>query len=73
MIFKIQKTLYSTDGQTYLIYNKDRSIQNQSIQVGEMPELDEMFDDDEFKIYVKGYIDRKDNIVINRKVEGQDW
>lgn len=73
MIFKIQKPLFSTDGQPYLIYNKDRTIQNQSIQVGHMPELDEMFDDDEVKIYVKGYIDKKDNIVINRKVGEQDW
>ena len=73
MIFKIQKPLYSTRGNNYLIYNKDKSIMTESLQVGQIPEIDNMFGKEE-KIYVKGYIskNRKD-LVINRKVIGQDW
>ena len=73
MIFKIQKPLFSTHGQPYLIYNEDRSIETTNLQVGQIPEIDKLFDKDEVKIYVKGYIDRKNNLVINRKVIGQDW
>ena len=73
MIFKIQKPLFSTDGKPYLIYNEDRSIESNNLQVGQIPEIDNLFTDDEVKIYVKGYIDRKNNLVINRKVVGQDW
>lgn len=73
MIFKIQKPLLSTYGQPYLIYNKDRSIISDSLQVGMVKEIDNLFNSEESKIYTKGYIDRKGNIVINRKVEEQDW
>lgn len=73
MIFKIQKTIISTEGQAYLIYNKDRSIMTQSLEVGVIPELDSLFGDEELKIYVKGYIDRKGRIVFNKKVPEQNW
>jgi hypothetical protein len=73
MIFKIQKPIVSTAGQPYLIYNKDRSIETMSLQVGDIPEIDNLFNDDELKIYVKGYLDRKGQLVFNRKVEEQDW
>lgn len=73
MIFKIQKPLFSTEGQMYLIYNKDRSVVSQSLEVGAIKEIDDFFDEDELKIYVKGYIDKKGNLVINRKIEEQDW
>lgn len=73
MIFKIQKPLFSTNGQPYLIYNEDRSIESNNLQIGQIPEIDNLFTDDEVKIYVKGYIDRKNNLVINRKVVSQDW
>ncbi len=73
MIFKIQKPLFSTKGQPYLIYNKDRSIETNSLEVGQIPEIDKLFQDGEFKIYAKGYIDKKGNLVINKKVKEQDW
>ena len=73
MIFKIQKTIASTEGQPYLIYNKDRSIMTQSLEIGVIPELDALFGDEELKIYVKGYIDRKGRLVFNKKVSEQSW
>ena len=73
MILKIQKPIILTEGQPYLIYNKDRTIQTDSLEVVQIPEIDNLFNEDELKIYVRGYIDRKGNLVINRKVEEQDW
>lgn len=73
MIFKIQKPLFSAKGQPYLIYNKDRSIVSQSLEVGKIKEVDDMFNEEELKVYAKGYIDRKGNLVINKKVEAQEW
>lgn len=74
MIFKIQKPLFSTDGQYYLIYNKDRSILTESLEVGQNPEIDKLFEEGEYKIYAKGYISKNGrDLVINRKVEEQDW
>lgn len=73
MIFKMQKPIFSSDEGTYLIYNKDKSIMSHNLKVGQEKEIDDLFEEDEFKIYVKGYIDRKDNLVISRKVEAQDW
>ncbi len=73
MIFKIQKPLFSSGRQVYLIYNKDRSIMSQSLEVGQIKEIDDMFTQDELKVYTKGYIDKKGNLVINRKVVSQEW
>ena len=73
MIFKIQKPLFSTNTKLYLICNKDKSIISQSLEVGKIKEIDNMFDKDELKIYARGYIDKKGNLVINRKVEQQEW
>lgn len=74
MIFKIQKPLFSTKGQPYLIYNEDRSIMTESLEVGQIPEIDNLFDKGEDKIYAKGYISKNGrDLVINRKVIGQDW
>ncbi len=74
MIFKIQKPLFSTKGQPYLIYNEERSIMTDSLEVGENPDIDKLFDEGENKIYVKGYISKNGrDLVINRKVTGQDW
>jgi len=73
MIFKIQKPLFSSDRQVYLIYNKDRSIMSQSLEVGQIKEIDDMFTQNELKVYTKGYIDKKGNLVINRKVVSQEW
>ena len=73
MIFKIQKPLFSNIGHPYLIYNQDRSIVSNSLEIGEIPEIDNLFKNNEVKIYAKGYIDKKGNLVINRKVEEQGW
>ena len=73
MIFKMQKPIFSSEGDIYLVYNRDRSIMSQSLKIGQVKEIDDLFDEDELKIYVKGYIDRKGNLVINKKVETQDW
>lgn len=74
MIFKIQKQNVSTKGQPYLICNEDRSVITESLRVGQIPEIDKLFDKGEREIYIKGYISKnKRDLVINRKVTGQDW
>lgn len=74
MIFKIQKPIASTKGIHYLIYNKDRSIITESLQVGDNPEIDKLFNQGEYKIYAKGYISKnKKDLVINKKVTEQEW
>ncbi len=74
MILKIQRPLFSTKGQPYLIYNKDRSIVVNNLEVGQIPEIDNLFDEGETKIYAKGYISKNGkDLVINRKVTGVDW
>ncbi len=72
MVFKIQKPIFSTEEDFYLAYNKKQSIILNDIQVGQYPQLDDMFEDD-LKIYVEGYIDRKGRFIIKRKTENQDW
>ena len=52
MIFKVQRPLFSTDGEYYLVYNKDKSIVSQNLQVGKNPDFDKLFKGDEYKIYV---------------------
>lgn len=73
MIFKIQKPLFSTAGLPYLIYNKDKSIMTNSLEIGQIPEIDNLFNKGELKVYAKGYVDRKGNLVINKKVSEQEW
>ena len=73
MIFKIQKPL-ATNGQAYyLIYNKNRTIVNQSLSVGEKPDFDKLFKDDEYKVYAKGYVDKKGRLILSRRVAEQNW
>ena len=74
MIFKIQKPLYPTKGQPYLIYNEERTIETESLKIGQIPEIDKLFERDEKEIYVKGYISKNEkDLVINRKIIGQEW
>ena len=74
MIFKIQKPLQNIKGQPYTIRNEDRSVITESLKVGQIPEIDKLFDKEEKEIYVKGYISKNErDLVINRKVTGQDW
>lgn len=70
MIFKVQKPIV---GKTYLIYNKDRTIVNSSLKVGEDKEFDKLFDDLDYKIFVKGYVDKKGRLILSRRVEEQNW
>ncbi len=70
MIFKIQKPLYG--GTEYLLYNKDKTILTNSLKIGDIPKLDELFKNMD-KLYVKGYIDRKHQIILNKVVKEQDW
>lgn len=70
MIFKVQKPLA---GETYLIYNKDRTIVNTSLKVGEDKDFDKLFDDLDYKIFVKGYVDKKGRLILSRRVEEQEW
>lgn len=74
MILKIQKPLFASDGQDYyLAYNKTRSVMFNDVLVGDFPKLDNLFSDDEVKIYVEGYLDKKDRLIVKRKVESQEW
>lgn len=70
MIFKVQKPVV---GETYLIYNKDRTIVNNSLEVGDDKDFNKLFDDLDNKIFVKGYVDKKGRLILNRRVEEQNW
>ena len=71
MIFKVQKPIV---GETYLIYNKDRTVVNNSLRVGENKKFDKLFDDDlDYKIFIKGYVDKKGRLILSRRVEEQSW
>ena len=56
-----------------MIYNKDRTIVNSSLKVGENLDFDRLFKNGEAKIYVKGYKDKKGRLILNRRVEEQNW
>ena len=70
MIFKVQKPIV---GETYLIYNKDRTVVNNSLKVGENKKFDKLFDDIDYKIFIKGYVDKKGRLILSRRVEEQNW
>ena len=71
MIFKVQKPL--NEKSNYLIYNKDRTIVNTFLKVGEDKDFDKLFDELDYKIFVKGYVDKKGRLILNRRVEEQNW
>ena len=74
MILKIEKPLCTSDDvPLYLIYNKCNTIVINDVQVGQSIDLDNMFNQNETKIFIEGYIDKKDRLVIKRKVEQQNW
>ena len=73
MIFKIQKPQISKGKAFYLIYNKNRTIVNQSLAVGENVDFDNLFKNDEDKVYVKGYMDKKGRLILSRRVAEQNW
>ena len=72
MIFKVQKPLNDNEG-NYLIYNKDRTIVNTFLKVGDNKEFDKLFSDLDYVIFVKGYINKKGKMILNRKVKKQNW
>lgn len=62
-IFKIQRPIISNEGNMVLCYNENRSVN------GRFPmtkELEKLFGEGEYKIYVVGYLD-KDKLQIVRK------
>ena len=62
-IFKLQRPIISNEGNMVLCYNENRSVN------GRFPmtkELEKLFCEDEYKIYVVGYLD-KDKLQIVRK------
>lgn len=65
-IFKIQRPIVYTSDYQVLCYNEDRSLMG---QFSPSQELLEMFDEDEYKIFVNGYFDKKtENIIIVEKI-----
>lgn len=73
MILKIQKPVITSGQERYLIYNKRKSTMINDVEVGQNPKLDNMFGKNENKIYVEGYIDKKDRLIIKNKVDQQEW
>lgn len=66
MVFKIQRPIICSGQYEVLCYNRNRSI------IGQFPpskELLDMFEEDEYKIYVNGTFDEKTgNIIIKDKI-----
>ena len=56
IVFKIQRPIVYTGEYEVLCYNEDRSIMG---QFSPSKELLDMFDEDEYKIYVNGTFDEK--------------
>ena len=66
IVFKIQRPIMTNGNYEVLCYNEDRTI------MGQFPpskELMDMFEEDEYKIYVNGTYDEKTgNIIIKDKI-----
>lgn len=72
MIFKIQRSLFSSDGVTrLLIYNKDRSIRGEFELEQNAPILDML--KDRPKIFVEGVLGRDRQLHISHEVEDPGW
>ena len=70
MIFKIQKPLH--DGNTFLIYNKDKSIFF-ILDEGEYKKIYTLFKNDIYKIYCDGNLNKKGIFTINKVVSNKSW
>lgn len=70
-IFKIQRSLASTDGvRTVLVYNESRTMEYQ----GELfPEIDELFPDGVYKIFVRGDLMHGDITIDSLMMEDPGW
>ena len=66
IVFKIQRPIMTNGAYEVLCYNEDKTI------MGQFPpskELMDMFEEDEYKIYVNGTYDEKTgNIIIKDKI-----
>lgn len=66
IVFKIQRPIITNGNYEVLCYNEDKTI------MGQFPpskELMDMFEEDEYKIYVNGTYDEKTgNIIIKDKI-----
>lgn len=67
-IFKIQKPLFG-NLENALIYNEDKSI----LTMLPFVDLQSLFNEDDMKIYVKGFLDEKGILQILEKTEEQEW
>lgn len=66
IVFKIQRPIVYTGEYEVLCYNEDRSIMG---QFSPSKELLDMFDEDEYKIFVNGTFDEKTGkIIIKDKI-----
>lgn len=69
MIFKIQRSLFSSGGATMLIYNKSRSV------MGQLPlskDVEKLLKGD-VKGYFTGKVDRGGLLHIKGRVPNQNW
>ena len=71
-IFKIQRPLSTNvpEDSPALIYNQDRSVEQ---QFPISPELSRYFEPFEFKVYVYGEVDDQGTLQLHDKAEQQEW
>jgi hypothetical protein len=70
-IWKVQRAITSSEEQPpILIYNKDRSKQG---EIPATPEILDLFDDDEYKIFIQGTIGDDGQIEFEKHVDEKDW
>jgi hypothetical protein len=70
-IWKVQRAITFTEDQPpILIYNKDRSKMG---EIPATPEILDLFDDDEYKIFVQGTIGDTGEIEFEKHVDEEDW
>ena len=69
-IFKIQRPLMSTgNNPPYMLYNESRSI----TRYIPADMIDDIWPGNEVKIYVRGHIDDKGKLHIDKRVKNQSW
>ena len=70
MIVKVQRSLCTSEQhQQVFIYSEDRSIEHQFDMT---PEIDNLFDDEEYKIYCEAVV-TGGQLGIGKVIEDQDW
>lgn len=68
-IFKVQRPIGGSSLEPILVYNRNRSV------FGQMPMTQEIakYMGSEYKIYVRGYIDKDGILQVEEKVSSQRW